>query len=146
MTDPTAIPVNLFDNERELMVVAPMPGVAPEDISVDVTDDGHLILRAAQHGEGQERIEYLTREWSYGPYERTVELPCGVDAMRANLAYGNGVLSVTFPKAGSTSAGRVLVRRTGQARGVTAGHAGTRGGDDDDPTPGDGSSATTVVV
>ena len=146
MTDPTAIPVNLFDNERELMVVAPMPGVAPEDISVDVTDDGHLILRAAQHGEGQERIEYLTREWSYGPYERTVELPCAVDAMRANLAYGNGVLSVTFPKAGSTSAGRVLVRRTGQARGVTAGHAGTRGGDDDDSTPGDGSSATTVVV
>ena len=32
------------------------------------------------------------------------------------------------------------------ARGIAAGHAGNRGGDDDDPTPGDGSSATTVVV
>jgi HSP20 family protein len=146
MTEPTAIPVNLFENERELMVVAPMPGVGPEDISIDVTDDGHLTLRAAQHGEGQERIEYLTREWAYGPYERTIELPCEVDAMRANVSYGNGVLSVTFPKAGATSAGRVLVPRTGHARGVAAGHAGTRGGDDDDPTPGDDSSATTVVV
>ncbi len=147
MTDATAtaIPVNMFDNDRELMVVTPMPGVAPEDISVDVTDDGHLTLRSAQHGEGQERISYLLREWSYGPYERTVDLPCAVDATRANVSFGNGVLTLTLPKVGATAAGRVLVARTGQARGVTAGHHGTRGGDDDDPTPDDGSSATTVV-
>jgi HSP20 family protein len=145
MTDPTAIPINMFDNERELMIVAPMPGVGPEDITIDVTDDGHLTLRAAQHGEGQERIAYLTREWSYGPYERTVELPYAVDAMRANVSYGNGVLAVTFPRAESTSGGRILVERTGHARGVAAGHRGTRGGDDDDPVPDDGSNATTVV-
>lgn len=145
MTDATAIPINLFDNDRELMVVAPMPGVAPEDISLDVTDDGHLTLRALQHGEGQERIDYILREWSYGPYERTIELPTPVDAQRANVTYGNGVLAVTFPKTTATRSGRMIVARTGQARGVTAGHRGTRGGDDDDPTPNDGSSATTVV-
>lgn len=130
MTDATAVPVNVFENDRELMVVAPMPGVAPEDISIEVTDDGHLTLRAAIHGEGQERITYLTREWSYGPYERRIELPCAVDARRANVTYGNGVLSVTFPKAGVTNSGRMLVRRTGHTRGVAAGHHGTRGGDD----------------
>ncbi|MGH2445200.1 MAG: Hsp20/alpha crystallin family protein [Candidatus Limnocylindria bacterium] len=145
MTDATAIPVNLFDNQRELMVVAPMPGVGPEDISIDVTDDGHLTLRAAMHGEGQERIDYLTREWSYGPYERTVELPYPVDALRANVSYGNGVLAVTLPKVGATNAGRILVQRTGHTRGGAIGHSGKRGGADDDPTPDDGSSATTVV-
>ena len=145
MTDPTAVPINLFENDRELMVVAPMPGVAPEDISVDVLDDGRLTVRARMHGEGQERIRYLVREWSYGPYERTIELPCAVDAMRANVAYGNGVLSITFPKAASTGAGRVLVQRTGHTRGVAAGHRGNRGGDADDPSPHDGSSATTVA-
>ena len=146
MTDATAIPVNMFDNERELMVVTPMPGVGPEDISIDVTADGKLTLRAAQHGEGQERIDYLVREWAYGPYERTVELPYGVDAMRANVTFGNGVLTITFPRSDAAVAGRVLVRRTGQARGVTAGHVGTRGGDDDDPIPDDGSNATTVIA
>ena len=145
MTDPTAVPINLFENDRELMVVAPMPGVAPEDISIDVLDDGRLTVRARMHGEGQERIRYLLREWSYGPYERTVDLPCAVDATRANVSYGNGVLSITFPKSGETSAGRVLVERTGHTRGVAAGHRGSRGGDDDDPTPDDGSSATTVA-
>ena len=145
MTDATAVPVNLFENDRELMVVAPMPGVAPEAISIDVHDDGRLTLRAAQHGEGQERIDYLLREWSYGPYERTIELPVPVEARSANVSYGNGVLSITFRKARATEPGRVLVQRTGHARGVAAGHRGSRGGDDDDPTPHDGSSATTTV-
>ena len=145
MTDPTAVPINLFENDRELMVVAPMPGVAPEDISIDVLDDGRLTVRSRMHGEGQERIRYLLREWSYGPYERTIELPCAVDATRANVSYGNGVLSITFPKAGATNAGRVLVHRTGHTRGVAAGHRGSRGGDADDPNPEDGSSATTVA-
>jgi len=134
MTDATAIPVNLFENDGELMVVAPMPGVDPEDISIDVTDDGHLTLRAAMHGEGQERIEYLTREWSYGPYERTIELPCAVDARRANVSYGNGVLSISLPKVDTTNAGRILVQRTGHTRGVAIGHSGKRGGTDDDAT------------
>jgi HSP20 family protein len=145
MTDATAVPINLFENDRELMVVAPMPGVAPEDISIDVLDDGRLTVRSRMHGEGQERIRYLLREWSYGPYERTIELPCAVDAKRANVTYGNGVLSITFPKADSTSAGHVLVQRTGHTRGVASGHRGSRGGDADDPTPNDGSSATTVA-
>ncbi len=131
MTDPIAVPINLFENDRELMVVAPMPGVAPEDISIDVLDDGRLTLRSRMHGEGQDRIRYLQREWSYGPYERTIELPCAVDAMRANVTYGNGVLSITFPKSGTTSSGRVLVQRTGHTRGVAAGHRGSRGGDPD---------------
>jgi HSP20 family protein len=134
MTDATAVPVNVFENDRELMVVAPMPGVAPEDISIDVLDDGRLTVRSRMHGEGQERISYIRREWSYGPYERTIELPCAVDAKRANVTYGNGVLSITFPKAGSTSSGRVLVQRTGHTRGVAAGHRGSRGGDGDDAT------------
>lgn len=144
MTDATAIPVNLFENERELMVLAPMPGVGPEDIEIEVTD-GQLTLRASQHGEGQERIAYIRREWSYGPYERTIDLPRAVDGSRANVTFGNGVVSVTLPKAEATTPAHLVVERTGQARGVTAGHHGTRGGDDDDPTPNDGSSATTVI-
>jgi HSP20 family protein len=127
MTDATAIPVNIYENERELMVVAPMPGVAPEDISVDVTGDGRLIVRARMHGSGQERIDYLLREWSYGPFERTVELPRRVDASRANLAFGNGVLTITLPKAPRTLVASLGVSPSGHARGLTAGHTGTRG-------------------
>ena len=128
MTDATAIPVNLYENARELMVVAPMPGIAPEDISVEVTDDGALTLRAAERGMGQERIEYVLREWSYGPYERRIELPFAVDATRANVSFGNGVLTITFPKVEILVPDFVRIDRTGHARGLALGHPGTRGG------------------
>ncbi|MGH2429424.1 MAG: Hsp20/alpha crystallin family protein [Candidatus Limnocylindria bacterium] len=132
MTDPTAIPINLFENDREVVVVAPMPGIAPADISVDVTDDGRLTLRARQHGPGQERIDYLLREWSYGPFERSIELPRAVDAMRANLSYGNGVLTIALPKADAVAPAQLTVDRTGHTRGMALGHAGRRGGADAD--------------
>jgi HSP20 family protein len=145
MTDATAIPINIFENDRELMVVAPMPGVAPEDISIDVTDAGRLTVRAQQHGEGQERIRYVVREWSYGPYERSIELPKAVDAMRANLTYGNGVLSITFPKARAMAGGRLGLAKVAHTRGVAAGHSGTRGGAPGNGDDEDGSSATPVA-
>ena len=128
MTDATAIPVNLYENERELMVVTPMPGVTAEEIGAEVTADGRLHLRAAMRGEGQERIDYLLREWSYGPFERAVELPCSVDAGRANLSFGNGVLTIALPKADATVPGQLRVTPSGHARGMTAGHVGGRGG------------------
>ena len=75
MTQATAIPINVFESERELIVVAPMPDVAPEDITIDLTTDGSLTLRPPALL-GQERIDYLVRERSYGPYERTTERRC----------------------------------------------------------------------
>jgi HSP20 family protein len=124
VTDATAVPVNLYENDRELIVAAPMPGVQPEDIQVEVTSDRRLLLRARQHGEGQERIDYIVREWSYGPFERAVELPRDVDAPRANLSYGNGVLMLALPKADRTVPARLDVGRKGHARGMSTGHAG----------------------
>jgi len=128
MTEATAIPINLYQNDRELVVVAPMPGVAPEDIRIEVTAEGEMTLTCAEHGMGQERIEYLLREWSYGPYLRRVLLPCAVDATKANVAYGNGVLSISFPKADATEPASIDMGRTGHARGLALGHVGTRGG------------------
>jgi Molecular chaperone (small heat shock protein) len=128
MTDPTAIPINLFENDRELMVIAPMPGVEPEDISVEITDDGQMTLHAVQRGPGQEHVDYLLREWSYGPYERTVTLPCSVDARRANLSFGNGVLSLSLPKTLDGVPATLGVAPVSQGHGVTRGHLGSRGG------------------
>lgn len=124
MTDPTAVPVNIYENDREVLVAAPMPGITPEDIEIEVTDERRLVIRARQHGEGQERIDYLLREWSYGPYERDIDLPRAVDAPRANLSFGNGVLMMAFPKSEEHVSGRLEVERVGQARGKTTGHSG----------------------
>ena len=132
MTDATAIPVNVFENDRELMVVAPMPGVAPEDISIDVTDDGHLTLRArdARRGPGADRVPHA------GVVVRSVRADDRAAVRRrrdARQSSPTGTASSRSPsrRPASTAPGRVLVQRTGHARGIAAGHAGTRGGDDE---------------
>ncbi len=128
MTDATAIPINLFESDRDLVVVAPMPGVEAHDISVEITEDGQMTLRANQHGAGQERIDYLLREWSYGPYDRTIELPRSVDARRANLSFDNGVLTVALPKVLGGVPATLHLDDRGNGRGITRGHVGSRGG------------------
>lgn len=128
MTDAMAIPINLFENDRELVVVTPMPGVEPEDITIEVTDTGEMTLRAVERGPGQERIEHLLHEWTYGPYQRTIKLPRSVDARRANLTFDNGVLTLSLPKVLDGVPGTLRLEDRGGGRGFARGHVGSRGG------------------
>jgi len=39
-----SIPVKVYRTDERLMIAAPMAGLEPENIAVEVTADGHLIL------------------------------------------------------------------------------------------------------
>lgn len=124
--EPQSIPVNVFETEHEVVVVAPTPGIEPQNIDIRI-DDGHLAIRADKRGPGQERQKYLRREWSYGPYERTIELAVPVDAERANASYGNGILTIALPKARVSNPRpvEIVLSPVGTARGEHVGHRGT---------------------
>jgi HSP20 family protein len=111
------IPVKVYRTPERLTVAAPMPGLGPEDITVEVTADGYLVLtgrlRAALRGEK----ELLADEWSVGPYHRNLALPAPVDGQAATVTYGNGVLVVALPIAAATRPAVVALERTGPARG-----------------------------
>ena len=99
MTEPTAIPINLFENDRELIVVTPMPGVAAEDISVDVTRRRrpHPAGPPARRGAGAHQLPRCAS----GATARTsgpCSCPVRSTPARANLTYGNGVLTVSCPR------------------------------------------------
>lgn len=122
------LPVNVFDTYHDLVVTAPVPGVEPEDINVSVADTT-LTIQADMRGPGQQRRDYIQHEWKYGPYFRRLELPCPVDAERANASFGNGVLTLTLPKVEAKQPQRITVReielqKTGKSEGHREGHAG----------------------
>jgi HSP20 family protein len=124
--EPQAVPINVFETENELMVVAAMPGLEADNIDIRAEDD-YLTIRAEKRGPGQERHRYLRREWSYGPYERTIELPMDVDVERANATYGNGIVTIALPKSVRARARKIdiALEPTGTARGERVGHRGT---------------------
>src|SRR2546428_1471854 len=118
------VPIKVYRTADRLMVAAPMPGMQPEDILVQVSEDGRLILQGELRGLLKDVKELLLDEWSVGSYYREITLPNAVDAEQANVTYGNGVLVVALPISDHTRAARLTLDTVGPAHGERAGNAG----------------------
>lgn len=119
------IPVKVYRTDDRLMIAAPMAGLEPENIVVEVTKDGRLILHGDQRGILKEIKELLVDEWSVGIYHRELALPVPVNATRANVTYGNGVLMVALPISEQTSSARLTLERVTATHGEHKGNAAT---------------------
>jgi HSP20 family protein len=111
------VPVKVYRTAERLTVAAPMPGLGPEDITVEVTAGGYLVLTGRLRGALRGDKELLADEWSVGPYRRSLALPVSVDGSGATVTYGNGVLVVSLPIAAETRPATLTLERTGPARG-----------------------------
>jgi HSP20 family protein len=142
------VPIKLYRTPDRLTVAAPMPGLLPEDITIEVTPNNQLVLHGALRGipadvqvfrrleqpSGrsrrkrpkvvEEQREMLLDEWTVGSYQRGIELPMPVDATLATATYGNGVLVVALPLAKRTIPARVNLERVGISRGERVGSVG----------------------
>ena len=118
------IPVKVYRTDGRLMVAGPMAGLEPENIVVEVTADGRLILHGDLRGMLKEVKDLLLDERSVGVYHRELALPVAVDAACANVTYGNGVLTVTLPISEQTSPARLTLARRTPTHGERKGNAG----------------------
>ncbi len=84
------VPVNVYEAGEALVVVAPLPGVRAEDVSVAV--EGYQ-LRIAAAMRSPAAKDYLVHEWHYGPFERVVDLPDGFGG-GGTATFGNGQLAI----------------------------------------------------
>jgi HSP20 family protein len=118
------IPVKVYRTEERLMVAAPMPGIEPENIGIEVTDEGHLILHGEVRGMLKDVKELLLDEWSVGVYHRELELPVPVNGVSANITYGNGVVVVALPISDQMHPACLTLERMTPTRGERRGNAG----------------------
>lgn len=118
------IPVKVYRTDDRLMIAAPMAGLEPENILVEVTSADRLILHGDQRAMLKEIKELLLDEWSVGVYHRELALPVPVNAVCANVTYGNGVLMVAFPISDQTYPARLTLERVTPTHGEHRGNAG----------------------
>lgn len=90
------VPINMYEAGEALVVVAPLPGVMPSDITVDVAG-GELRIAAGMRSPAAK--QYLTHEWHYGPFERTVTLPEGYGG-QGTATLGHGQLAIRVLRGG----------------------------------------------
>ena len=147
-----SIPVKLYRTADRLVIAAPMAGMRPADVSIEVTGSGRLILQSTPRGalraqlfdvvvtvdrdgdgevwtreQWQETKEVVLDEWSTHGYYRELELPVAVDAALGTITYGNGILVVALPVAETVRSARLQLGRLGEGRGQRVGSIGHPG-------------------
>lgn len=71
---PQSVPVNVYETTAALVIVAPLPAVTADDVTIEVQPGK---LRFWAHLRSAAPRDYLVHEWEYGGYEREVDLPDG---------------------------------------------------------------------
>ena len=118
-----SVPIKVYRSSDRLVLAAPMPGIEPEDVLVDVTEKS-LIIQGDIRALLKDFKELLIDEWSVGSYYRELPLPAAVDGKRANVTYGNGVLVVNLPLSEKTIPATLALAKVGPAHGERVGHSG----------------------
>jgi len=92
--------VDVRESETEIIVVADLPGVNKEDITLNLIDPRTLEISCERKTEVEEKeAGYYMRERAFGEMKRTVSLPGVVTEEGGNATFKNGVLEVHIKRA-----------------------------------------------
>ncbi|MEE8620283.1 MAG: Hsp20/alpha crystallin family protein [Dehalococcoidia bacterium] len=95
----TAPTLDVYQTPGEIVVKATLPGVKPEDVSIDITGDTLTVKGESKAEQEIKREDYSYQERRYGAFSRTVVLPVELKSDKAEATMEDGVLSLAIPKA-----------------------------------------------
>lgn len=104
---PVEPPVDVYENQSELLIVADVPGATKESIAVSV-DRGQLTIEAKRTEENSgtpTAWEFRVRD-----YRRVFSVPQSIDASKIEANLAGGVLRVHLPKAETHKPRRITVQ------------------------------------
>jgi len=91
--------LDIYQTPNEVVVKATLPGLKPEDVSIDITGETLTIKGETKAEEEIKKEDYLYQERRYGTFSRSVVLPSGLKPDKAEATMEDGVLTLTIPKA-----------------------------------------------
>ncbi|NTU68793.1 MAG: Hsp20/alpha crystallin family protein [Chlorobiaceae bacterium] len=94
-----AFKVDISEDEHAFHLDAELPGVAKENIALNIEDDVLSIKAERAQEEEQEKKDYHRTERLYGNFSRSFNIGELIDQESIGAAFENGVLHVTLPKA-----------------------------------------------
>jgi HSP20 family protein len=124
--DGLGLPVDVSMTAEELVIEAQLPGVKLEDVDITV-ENGRLTIRAETGAErSEDNGDFLIREIRRGSFNRTLNLPSGLEPDKAAATFEDGILTLRIPKAEEVKPRQIRISPTTDAptngkRPVTAG-------------------------
>ena len=88
---------NIIDDVNEVIIVAEIPGLSKDDVSIKV-EDGVLTISGTRTASTNGTAKYIRRELKHSSFKRSFTLSDTLDATEINASFENGILNVTIPK------------------------------------------------
>jgi HSP20 family protein len=93
-----APPVDIYEDEHNIILKLEVPGIEEKDIDVSV-ENNTLTVHGEQKIEKEEKEENFRRvERQYGSFTRSFTLPSSVDSGQVTAHYDKGVLKIKLAK------------------------------------------------
>ena len=89
--------VDIFETEKCITLLADMPGVQADDLTIDLRDDTLTLSADIAHNGNSEEEEILV-EYETGRYYRQFTLGELIDQANIDAKLNDGVLRLTLPK------------------------------------------------
>ncbi len=104
------MPVDIYQEDGNVVVKAQVPGVKPEDIDISIVGDTLTIKGETKQEKEVKEENVIRRERRFGAFSRTLPLPTPVDSSKADARYENGILTLTLPVAEAARPKRIEVK------------------------------------
>jgi HSP20 family protein len=105
-------PCDLSETADAFQVRMDVPGIKPDDITVQVTGDSVRIAGERKEEKEEKEKTYHRIERRSGSFCQTLRLPGAVNEEKVQADFHDGVLTVTLPKSEATRTRTVKVKGT----------------------------------
>jgi HSP20 family protein len=96
---PVAPAMDLVERDNEYEITAELPGIEEKDVELKLVNRTLTIKGEKSEQKEEKEKDYFLSERRYGSFQRSFQLPEGVDAEKIEASFAKGVLTVKVPKA-----------------------------------------------
>ena len=101
--------VDIFESDKEIVLLADMPGVKAKDLNIDLREDVLTLEGDVDDPEGANEMDVL-REYRMGKYSRQFTLSQVIDQSKIEAALNHGVLRLRLPKVEAATPRKITVK------------------------------------
>jgi HSP20 family protein len=102
--------VNTREDEKGYYIHADLPGVAKEDINIDLKDNVLTISGERKHKEEISEKDYYKLESFYGKFQRSFTLPEDANSESIDASTQDGVLNIAIQKSAPKESRKIEIK------------------------------------
>jgi HSP20 family protein len=101
--------VDIFETDKEITLLADMPGVKAENLNIDLRDNVLTLDGDVNSPEGNDEVDVI-REYRTGKYSRQFTLSQVIDQSKIDAELKDGVLRLRLPKVEAATPRKIAVK------------------------------------